>query len=94
MSWALRFAIGSFLLSGIGATIIAWACMSTGWETLSRLVWGLLTAGGRTNCKRAVLYRQRCDSPAMAHIFSRAVGRFGFAVSFATPLCQVCMMKC
>ena len=45
MPWALRFAIGSFLLFGIGATIIAWACMSTGWETLGRFVWGLLTAG-------------------------------------------------
>jgi hypothetical protein len=25
--------------------IIAWGCMSTGWETLSRLAWGCVTAG-------------------------------------------------
>jgi hypothetical protein len=29
----------------IGATIIAWACLSTGWETLSRFAWGCLIAG-------------------------------------------------
>ncbi len=45
MPWCLRFAIGSFLLFGIGAAIIAWACVSPGWETLGRFVWGLLTAG-------------------------------------------------
>jgi hypothetical protein len=46
MPWLLRFAIGSFAVFVIGAVVIAWACMSTGWETLSRFVWGLLTAGG------------------------------------------------
>ncbi len=45
MPWALRFAIGSFLLFGIGATMIAWACTSTGWETLGRFAYGSLTAG-------------------------------------------------
>ncbi|HEX4707576.1 MAG TPA: hypothetical protein VH229_07570 [Candidatus Udaeobacter sp.] len=45
MPWALRFAIGSFLLFGIGAAMIAWACLSTGWETLGRFAWGCLTAG-------------------------------------------------
>jgi hypothetical protein len=45
MPWLLRFAIGSLLLFVIGAVIIAWACVSTGWEALGRLAWGSLTAG-------------------------------------------------
>ena len=45
MPWLLRLAIGSLLLFVIGAVIIAWACMSTGWEALGRLAWGSLTAG-------------------------------------------------
>ena len=45
MPWLLRFAIGFLFLFVIGAAMIAWACMSTGWETLSRFAWGCLTAG-------------------------------------------------
>ncbi len=45
MPWILRLAIGSFFVFVFGAVMIAWACMSTGWETLSRLAWGSLTAG-------------------------------------------------
>jgi hypothetical protein len=45
MPWLLRFAIGSLFVFVIGAVMIAWACMSTGWETLSRFAWGSLTAG-------------------------------------------------
>src|SRR5205823_1309145 len=45
MPWLLRFAIGSLLLFVIGAVIITWACISTGWEALGRFAWGSLTAG-------------------------------------------------
>ena len=45
MPWILRLAIGSLFIFVIGAVMIAWACMSTGWETLSRFAWGSLTAG-------------------------------------------------
>ena len=45
MPWILRFAIGSLFVFVIGAVMIAWACMSTGWETLSRFAWGCVTAG-------------------------------------------------
>lgn len=45
MPWILRFAIGSLFVFVIGAVIIAWACLSTGWETLSRFAWGSLIAG-------------------------------------------------
>ena len=45
MPWILRFAIGSLFVFAIGAVMIAWACMSTGWETLSRFAWGCVTAG-------------------------------------------------
>ena len=45
MPWILRFAIGSLFVFMIGAVMIAWACMSTGWETLSRFAWGCVTAG-------------------------------------------------
>ena len=45
MPWTLRFAISSLFIFVIGAGMIAWACMSTGWETLSRFAWGCVTAG-------------------------------------------------
>ena len=45
MPWILRFAISSLFVFFIGAVMIAWACMSTGWETLSRFAWGCVTAG-------------------------------------------------
>jgi hypothetical protein len=41
----LRFAITFLFVFVIGAVMIAWACVSTGWETLSRFAWGCLTAG-------------------------------------------------
>lgn len=45
MPWILRFAIGSLFVFVIGAMMIAWACMSTGWETLTWFAWGSVTAG-------------------------------------------------
>ena len=45
MPWILRFAISSLFVFVIGAVIIAWACMSTGWEMLSRFAGGCVTAG-------------------------------------------------
>jgi hypothetical protein len=45
MPWILRFAIGSLFVFVVGAGMIAWACMSTGWEALGRLAWGSVTAG-------------------------------------------------
>ena len=45
MPWLLRFAIGSFFVFVVGAAMIGWACMSTGWEVLSWFAWGCLTAG-------------------------------------------------
>jgi hypothetical protein len=45
MPWLLRLAIGSLFIFVTGAVLIAWACMSTGWETLSRFALGCVTAG-------------------------------------------------
>ena len=45
MPWILRFAIGSLFVFVVGAAMIVWACMSTGWETLSRFAWGCATGG-------------------------------------------------
>jgi len=45
MPWLLKFATGLLLVFVIGAVMIAWACMSTGWETLTWLAWGSVTAG-------------------------------------------------
>jgi hypothetical protein len=45
MPWILRFAIGSLFVFVIGVVMIAWACMSMGWETLSWFSWGCVTAG-------------------------------------------------
>jgi hypothetical protein len=44
MPWILRFAIGSLFVFVMGAVMIAWACMSTGWEALGRFAWGSVTA--------------------------------------------------
>ena len=69
MPWLLRFAIGSLLIFLIGAAIIVWACVSTGWETLGRFAYGSLTAGAGL-IGSALLFDERSDSPAMAQIFS------------------------
>ncbi len=45
MPWILRFAMASPFVFAIGAAMIAWACMSTGWETLTWFAWGCVTAG-------------------------------------------------
>ena len=45
MPWILRFAIVALFVFVIGAAMIIWACLSTGWEALGRLAWGSLTAG-------------------------------------------------
>ncbi len=45
MPWILRFAIGCLFVFVMGAVMIAWACMSTGWQTLSWFAWGCATAG-------------------------------------------------
>ena len=45
MPWILRFAIGFLFIFVIGVVMIAWACLSTGWETLSRFAWGCVIAG-------------------------------------------------
>lgn len=64
MPWILRFAIGSLCIFVVGAGMIAWACMSTGWEALSRLAWGSLTAaagligGALLAALSAVIYRE------------------------------------
>ena len=47
----------------------------------------------RTNWKRPPVFDERCDSPAVAKIFSRAPECLGFAVSFAARFFQVCLMK-
>jgi hypothetical protein len=38
-------AIGSLFVFVIGAVMIAWACLTTGWETLTWFAWGSVTAG-------------------------------------------------
>jgi hypothetical protein len=45
MPWVLRVAIGALFVFVVGALMIAWACMSTGWETLTYFAWGCATAG-------------------------------------------------
>ena len=45
MPWILRFAIVSLFVFVVGAAMIVWACMSTGWEVLSWFAWGNVTAG-------------------------------------------------
>ena len=47
----------------------------------------------QTNWERLFLYRERGDSPTVAHIFSRALECLGFAVCSAARFCQVRVMK-
>src|SRR5881396_3404320 len=92
MPWILRLAIGSFFVFVIGAVMIAWACMSTGWETLSRLAWGP-HCRGRTHRDRSLGCAGRSDSPRVAQIFSRAHECVGLAVTITPNFCQVRVMK-
>ena len=93
MPWILRFAIGSLFVFVIGAVMIAWACMSTGWETLSWFAWGCVTAGAGLIGSRSPGYGERRDLPRLAQIFSRAHECVGLAVSSTPDFCQVCVMK-
>ena len=93
MPWILRFAIGSLFIFVIGAVMIAWACMSTGWETLSRFAWGCVTGRSWTDWDRSFGYAERGDSPRVAQIFSRAHECVGLPVSITPDFCQVRVMK-
>ena len=88
MPWLLRFAIGSLFVFVIGAVMIAWACMSTGWETLSRFAWGSLTAGAGL-IGSALLAMLSAVIHQVAQIFSRAHECVGLPVSSAPDFCQV-----
>lgn len=55
---------------------------------------GLCDSRGRIDWERPPLHYERCDSQAVAQIFSRAHECVGFAVPPAAALCQVCMTKC
>ena len=93
MPWILRFAIGSLFVFVIGAVLIAWACMSTGWETLSRLAWGSLTAGAGLivsvvlSALSAVIHQGWRRFSLVAHEC------VGFALYGASNFCQVRVMK-
>ena len=93
MPWLLRFAIGSLFVFVIGAVMIAWACMSTGWETLSWFAWGCVTAGAGLIGDSSPGYAERCDSSRVAQIFFRAHECVGPAVSSTPDFCEVRLMK-
>ena len=48
---------------------------------------------GRTHCDRSLGYAERCDSPRVAQIFSRAHECVGLAVTSTPNFCQVRVMK-
>ena len=93
MPWILRFAIGSLLVFAIGAVMIAWACMSTGWETLSWFAWGCVTAGAGADWGRSLGYGKRRDLPRLAQIFFRTLECVDPAVSSTPYFCPVCVIK-
>jgi hypothetical protein len=93
MPWILRFAIVSLFAFVIGAVMIAWACMSTGWETLSWFAWGCVTAGAGLIGAALLAIVSAVDLPSLAQIFSRAHECVGPAVSSTPDFCQVCMIK-
>ena len=78
MPWILRFAIGSLVVFVIGAGMIAWACMSTGWETLSRFARGCVTAGAGL-IGSALLAK-------LSAVFHKGWHRFSVALMFASVL--------
>lgn len=52
---------------------------------------GLTYRRGRTDWERPLLYSERCDSPAVEHVFSCALGCFDIAFSSPADFCQVCV---
>ena len=49
---------------------------------------------GRIDWERPPLHHERCDSQAVAQIFSRAHDCIGFAISSTSDFCQVRVMNC
>ena len=54
---------------------------------------GLRHGRGRTDWDRSPGYAERCDSPRVAQIFSRAHECVGLPVSITPNFCQVRVMK-
>ena len=92
MPWILRFAIGSLFVFVIGAVMIAWACMSTGWETLSWFAWGCVTAGAGL-IGTALLAMLSAVIHQGWRRFSLAHECVGLPVSSTPDFCQVRVMK-
>jgi hypothetical protein len=91
MPWILRLAIGSLFVFVIGAVMIA--CMYVhrlGNAQLVRMGFG--HCRGRTHWDRSLGYAERCDSPRVAQIFSRAHECVGLPVSITLNFCQVRIM--
>ena len=54
---------------------------------------GLRHGRGRTHWERFPGYAERCDSPRVAQIFSRALEYLGLSVSSTPDFCQVRVMN-
>jgi len=93
MPWFLKFAMGFLFIFVIGAVMIAWACMSTGWETLSRFAWGCVTAGAGLIASALLAMLSAVIHKRVAQIFVRTNGCVDFVVSGTPDFCQVRMTK-
>ena len=93
MPWILRFAIGSLFVFVVGAVMIAWACMSSGWETLSRFAWGCVTAGAGLIVSALLAMLSALIHRGVAQIFTRAYEYISLPVYRTANFCQVRVMK-
>jgi uncharacterized membrane protein len=44
MPWSFKAAIAMFIVFALGAGLITFACVESGWEALRHFAWGLFTA--------------------------------------------------
>ncbi|HEU0209668.1 MAG TPA: hypothetical protein VFQ78_11905 [Candidatus Udaeobacter sp.] len=45
MPWSFKATIAAFFIFGLGSSLIGFACLESGWETLRHFAWGLGIAG-------------------------------------------------
>ena len=45
MPWSFKATIAMFGIASLGAFLIAFACLESGWESIGHFAWGLLTTG-------------------------------------------------
>ena len=45
MPWSFKATIASFVVFGVGSSLIGFACFESGWGSLGHFAWGLVISG-------------------------------------------------